>query len=56
MPTYDIEVTVKINFEVEADNIAEAEQAGFDWEDYRHFSEVYDITVEEIYPIGDEDE
>ena len=55
MPKYDVEVTVHFNFEVEADNIAEAEQEGWNWEDYTHFAEVYDIQVDEQYVSGEDE-
>jgi hypothetical protein len=57
MPKYDVEVTVNFMFEVEADNIAEAEAEGWKWEDYAMFGEVYNISVDEQYtPIEEEDD
>ena len=56
MPKYDVEVTVKFMYEVEADNIAEAEEQGWKWEDYPMFAEVYEINVDEQYPIGDDED
>jgi hypothetical protein len=56
MPKYDVEVIVHFNYEVEADNIAEAEEQGWHWEDYPMFAEVYDIQVDEQYTSGDEDD
>lgn len=56
MPKYDVEVTVNFMYEVEADNIAEAEAQGWHWEDYPMFGEVYDISVSEQYIDGDDDE
>ena len=57
MPKYDVEVTVKFSYEVEADNIAEAEAQGWNWEEYPMFGEVYSIDVDEQYiPLDEEDE
>ena len=57
MPTFDVKVIVEYNYEVEADSPEEAEEQGWLWEDYTHFSEVYSIHVDEIEPDGlDEDE
>ena len=57
MPKYDVRVLVEFNYEVEADNIAEAEQQGWNWEDYAMFAEVYSIDVDEQYvPLDGEDE
>jgi len=56
MPKYDVEVTVKFNYEVEADNIAEAEAEGWKWEDYTNFSEVYAIDVDEQYVTEDDED
>lgn len=47
MATYDVEVVVHLNYEVEADSPEEAEEQGWHWEDYVHFSEVYSIHVDE---------
>jgi hypothetical protein len=51
---YDVEVTVKLMYEVEADSIAEAEQEGWNWEDYIPHSEVYGIDVSEQYHYPDD--
>jgi len=56
MPKYDVEVTVKFIYEVEADSIAEAEQEGWKWEDYTMHSEVYEITVDEQYHYPNDDD
>lgn len=56
MPKYDVEVTVKFMYEVEADNIAEAEKEGWNWEDYPQFAEVYDIQVDEQYVTEEDDD
>jgi hypothetical protein len=56
MPKYDVEVTVKFSYEVEAGSIAEAEAEGWKWEDYAMFGEVYSINVDEQYiPLDEED-
>ena len=55
MPRYEITTTVNYTFEVEADDLQEAEQLGYDYEEYRHFGEVYDIEVAELEE-RDEDE
>ena len=47
MATYNVKVVVELDYQVEADNEAEAEQAGWMWESYRNFSFVDSITVEE---------
>ena len=46
MPTYDLKVIVEYNYEVEAENAEEAEQMGWEYEDYG-FPEVYSIEVDE---------
>ena len=56
MATYDVEVVVHLNYEVEADSPEEAEEQGWHWEDYVHFSEVYSIHVDKQYENEDEDE
>lgn len=47
MATYDVIVTVRYYYEVEADNDAEAEKLGWMYEDHPYSAEVHDITVEE---------
>jgi len=47
MPTYDIKVIVEYNYEVEADNAEEAEELGWQYEDYAFSGEVYSIEVDE---------
>jgi hypothetical protein len=57
MATYEVKVKVDFSYEVEADSPEQAEEQGWLWEDYTHFSEVYSIHVDEIEPDGlDEDE
>jgi len=47
MPTYDIKVIVEYNYEVEAENAEEAEELGWQYEDYAFSGEVYSIEVDE---------
>lgn len=47
MPTFDVKVIVEYNYEVEAETEADAEQAGWDYEEYPYSGEVYSIEVEE---------
>lgn len=53
MKTYDVKVIVEYNYEVEAENEAEAIEQGWAYEDYTHFAEVYSIDVTQT---SDEDE
>lgn len=53
MATYNVNVMVEFNYEIEADSEEAAEQQGWKWEDYPMFAEVYDITVDEL--DGEED-
>jgi hypothetical protein len=52
MPKYSVSVRVDFNYDVEADNAEAAIQEGWNWENYRMFSSVYEIDVDRI----DEDE
>jgi hypothetical protein len=54
MATYNVAVVVVYNYEVEAENEAEAVDQGWQYEDYAHFAEVDTIDVELI--SDDEDE
>jgi len=54
MATYNVKVVVELDYEVEADNEAEAEQAGWKWESYRNFSFVDSITVEEVEEVEED--
>jgi hypothetical protein len=47
MPTYDVEVIVRYNYEVEAENEKEAEEQGWMYEEHNLMAEVYSIEVEE---------
>jgi len=55
MPTYDLEVTVTYNYEVEADTWEEAEEMGWEYEDYGYTAEVYSIDVTEQDPVEEEE-
>ena len=55
MPTYDIKVLVEYNYEVEAENEAQAEEQGWHYEDYGYSSEVYSIDVDEKPEEDEED-
>ena len=48
MPNYRIQVTVNFDYEVEAENEKDAEEYGWKWDDYAHYSDVYSIDVEEL--------
>jgi len=56
MPTYRVQVKVELDYEVECDNEADAEAQGWLWEDYRQWSEVYSIDVEDITETDEEEE
>jgi hypothetical protein len=56
MPTFDIKVRVDLNYEVEAEDEAAAEELGWHWEDYVHFSEVYSINVTQTSDDEEEDD
>jgi len=56
MPTYDVKVNVSYYYEVEADNDEEAEKQGWMYEDYAHFGEVQDITIDEQEDEEEEEE
>jgi hypothetical protein len=47
MPTFDVKVIVEYNYEVEADTAEEAEQEGWNYEDYGFSAEVYSIDIDE---------
>lgn len=55
MPTFDVKVIVEYNYEVEAETPEEAEEQGWEYEDYSWTAEVYSIEVDE-QPEEDEDE
>lgn len=48
MATFNVKVVVEFEYEVEADNEVEAEQAGWLWEDYKQWGSVDSIEVDEV--------
>ena len=56
MATYKVNVRIDLEYEVDCDNEADAEAQGWQWEDYRQFSEVYSIDVEDITESDEEEE
>ena len=48
MPKYAVNVRVDFTYDVEAENQVAAEQMGWQWEDYKMYSSVYSIDVEEV--------
>lgn len=56
MPTYRVQVTVELDYEVECDSEDQATEEGWKWEDYRQWSEVHSIDVEDITEPDEEDE
>jgi hypothetical protein len=56
MPRYEITTTVNYTFEVEADSLEEAEELGYDYEEYKYFGEVADIEVAELEEREDEED
>ena len=56
MATYEVNVRVDFSYEVEAEDEAAAEEQGWHWEDYAHFSDVYSINVTQTSDDEEEDE
>lgn len=56
MNTYAIKTTVDYYFEVEAENEQEAEELGWQYEDYAFAGEVYSIKVDLMEEDIDEEE
>ena len=56
MPTYWIKTVVEYEYEVEADSPQEAEEQGWNYEDFYFNGQVYSIDVEEIFEAEEEDE
>ena len=54
MKRYDVKVVVEYNYEVEAEDEAEALDQGWQYEDYAHFADVYSIDA--IEQESDEEE
>lgn len=48
MPTYAIHTVVEYDFEVEAGSKEEAEQLGWDYEDFYFTGQVYSIDVTQL--------
>lgn len=55
MARFEVTTTVSYTYDVEADNVEEAEQQGFDYENYLYMGTVDSVEVYE-YPEEDEDE
>jgi hypothetical protein len=54
MARYSVKISLTLEYEVEADNEQEAEQKGYDWENYLgHYDGLDSIEVE---ALDDEDE
>jgi hypothetical protein len=56
MPTYEVNVRVDFSYEVEAEDESAAEEMGWQWEDYTHFSDVYSINVTQTSDDEEEEE
>jgi hypothetical protein len=57
MPRYNVKVVMTLEYEVEADNEQDAEQKGYDWQDYLgHYDGLDSIEVEALDEDEDEDE
>ena len=56
MATYDVKVIVEYNYEVEADSMEEAEELGWQYEDFAFSGEVYSISTTQTSDDEDEEE
>lgn len=56
MPTYRVNVVVEYDYEVEAENLEEAEEQGWYYQDYSYHADVYSIDVTEIPEEDEENE
>jgi len=56
MPRFEVTTTVVYSYDVEADNVEEAEKQGFDYEDYQHHGTVESIEVYEYEEEDDEEQ
>jgi len=56
MATFEVKVRVDYFYEVEADSLEEAEEQGWQYEDYRGFADVYSIDITQISDDEEEDE
>jgi hypothetical protein len=54
LKTYNVKVVVHYQYEVEAENEAEAIEQGWAYEDYAYNGEVYSIQTEELESDDDE--
>jgi len=54
MATYSVKVVMTLEYEVEADNEADAEEMGYKWQDYLHHYDGLDSI--EVSEVSDEDE
>jgi hypothetical protein len=59
MGRYEVTVLVEYVYDVEAESVEDAEQMGWDYEDYQHFGtvttiEVYDYQEDEEEEKGEE--
>lgn len=54
LKTYRVKVVVHYDYEVEAENEAEAIEQGWAYEDYAYNGEVYSIKTEELESDDDE--
>jgi len=55
MAIYEVKVVVEYQYEVEVDSPEEAEEQGWQYEDYSHFAEVYSIDTTLISEDEEED-
>ena len=56
MARYNVKVVMTLMYEVEADSEAEAEQKGYEWQDYLgHYDGLDSIEVEEIEEDEEDD-
>ena len=56
MATYDVKVIVEYMYEVDVESEEEAQELGWQYEDYSHFAEVYSIETTLISDDEDENE
>jgi hypothetical protein len=56
MKTYDVKVIVEYMYEVDVESEEEAQELGWQYEDYAHFAEVYSIETTLISDDEDENE
>lgn len=53
---YNVKVIVELEYEVECDNEDQAEEQGWNWEEYTAYSSVYSINVEHLQDLEDLEE